>query len=449
MGRTLENAMDVETFWELIEKSGGDDKRLATLLQELKSEEIRGFGDLLDIFHSKAYNWNLWAAAYLINGGCSEEEFDQFVYWLISRGEETYSNSVDDPDYLAEIVTVDDNTFDDSFIISIARALDRLGKTIDGRAVVTIPAELMKFKKKPTKPRGKEWEDDSDLPEMYPKLGEKYAEMLEWDEDSDDWDDEDKGKSKLRRAWDKFVEFFAKIFDKFVKFFSKKKKDEEEEEEEEKPTNRLTTNMGVNFWLYLAFLVLFLGFIAMIPVTFILQNNTLIDISQLEGMEANLIDIFTRYNFRPEWNSVFERYIGRRLSFLDARYLKWNNLHYIWGFGIISSLIAGLPFFKLLFQRRHVQLTPDGMEFLTKKEVLKSKIPVKEIESIWISKSNTIQINTKKKSDTEPVLLMDLVDVKPIKNYCQDKKIETEDSTLIKMLYTLTVRKFKKIRSKD
>jgi hypothetical protein len=110
--------MDAKIFWDLIESSGGDGKRLATLLQENKPEDIRGFGDIIDLLFNKAYNWNLWAAAYLINGGCSEEEFDQFIYWLISLGEENYTNALENPDVLSDIVQDDDSTFKEDIIVA-------------------------------------------------------------------------------------------------------------------------------------------------------------------------------------------------------------------------------------------------------------------------------------------------------------------------------------------
>jgi len=35
---------------------------------------------------NKAYTWDLWGAAYLINGGCSDDGFEYFRRWLVSRG---------------------------------------------------------------------------------------------------------------------------------------------------------------------------------------------------------------------------------------------------------------------------------------------------------------------------------------------------------------------------
>jgi hypothetical protein len=49
---------------------------------------------------------DLWAAAYLINGGCSDEGFDSFRGWLVAHGRETVAQSVKAPDSLADMPVV-------------------------------------------------------------------------------------------------------------------------------------------------------------------------------------------------------------------------------------------------------------------------------------------------------------------------------------------------------
>ena len=49
---------------------------------------------------------DLWAAAYLINGGCSDEGFDAFRGWLIAHGREAVARSVRSPDSLADVAVV-------------------------------------------------------------------------------------------------------------------------------------------------------------------------------------------------------------------------------------------------------------------------------------------------------------------------------------------------------
>lgn len=42
----------------------------------------------------------MWAAAFLINGGCSDDAFVDFKYWLLSLGEKAFFNSIKNPDTL-------------------------------------------------------------------------------------------------------------------------------------------------------------------------------------------------------------------------------------------------------------------------------------------------------------------------------------------------------------
>ncbi|TFG18889.1 MAG: DUF4240 domain-containing protein [Promethearchaeota archaeon] len=438
--------MDVKTFWELIGESAGDGKRLATLLKEQKPEDVRGFGDILDLHFSKAFNWNLWAAAYLINGGCSEEEFDQFLYWLISLGEDTYEKALEDPDSLIDVVKEDTSTFNDDIIVAIARTLDKLGKDIEGKSNVTIPADLMQFQNKLRKPRGKEWNTDEELLEMFPKLGERFGEMLEDEEDDDDedWNEEDKNKSKLRRAWDKFVEFFARIFDKFLSIFRKKKKGEDEEEEREEDPYRLVTKMGVNFWLYITFMVMFVGFLVLIPLTTLFQNLVAEKIAVYESFQA--MD-FSEIMYG--WDYLTNQIIQRKINRLVDRLENWNTVRWIWVMGMILSLFAGLPLILLVLQERFIQLTPNSMEFLTKKEVVKQTIKIKEIESIHISRNNTIMIVPKKNSDADKKMMLELVSAKSLKKYCIEHKIPTEEDThLVKMLLAQVSDKIKQFKNR-
>jgi len=72
--------MDTTTFWSLIDTSrdeGQDDieRQIAVLtgvLEELRPEEIIEFDRIFREHLAMAYRWDLWAAASIINGGCSD-----------------------------------------------------------------------------------------------------------------------------------------------------------------------------------------------------------------------------------------------------------------------------------------------------------------------------------------------------------------------------------------
>jgi hypothetical protein len=101
--------MDVDAFWELIEharSNARDDERLveqvATALLALPTEEILDFEEQMSQAEHRAYRWEVWGAAYLINGGCSDDGFQDFRAWLVAQGRDTFTRAVADPDWLAE-----------------------------------------------------------------------------------------------------------------------------------------------------------------------------------------------------------------------------------------------------------------------------------------------------------------------------------------------------------
>jgi hypothetical protein len=50
-----------------------------------------------------SYRVDLWGAAYLINGGCSDDGYEYFRGWLIAQGRATFERIVADPDALADL----------------------------------------------------------------------------------------------------------------------------------------------------------------------------------------------------------------------------------------------------------------------------------------------------------------------------------------------------------
>jgi hypothetical protein len=53
-----------------------------------------------------SFKEDLWAAAYLINGGCSDEGFEHFRGWLIAHGRDVVARAVHEPDALADLPAV-------------------------------------------------------------------------------------------------------------------------------------------------------------------------------------------------------------------------------------------------------------------------------------------------------------------------------------------------------
>lgn len=102
--------MPADQFWKLLDQAAGfsDDPAahidaLSTELRGLTSEDIKSFEVAFRRYLNKAYTWNLWGAAYVIHGGCSDDGFEYFRRWLVSKGRDTYERALADPDSLARL----------------------------------------------------------------------------------------------------------------------------------------------------------------------------------------------------------------------------------------------------------------------------------------------------------------------------------------------------------
>lgn len=109
------NLMSADKFWEIIELSKADDPQdqldnLTDMLSALTPDEIFGFDYRLDKFLEASYNPELWAAAYIVCGGCSDDGFDSFRAWLISKGRSVYEAAIDNPDSLLAVFEQMDET---------------------------------------------------------------------------------------------------------------------------------------------------------------------------------------------------------------------------------------------------------------------------------------------------------------------------------------------------
>ncbi|MFD7027199.1 DUF4240 domain-containing protein [Streptomyces sp. NPDC059917] len=114
--------MDEERFWQLIEEArtrAGADARTgadpaaqdiagqaSALLARLPPADIARAQQVLWDLLAQSYRSPLWAAAYLINGGCSDDGFDYFRGWLITRGRAAFERALADPDSLAGLPAV-------------------------------------------------------------------------------------------------------------------------------------------------------------------------------------------------------------------------------------------------------------------------------------------------------------------------------------------------------
>jgi len=113
--RLVKRVLDREQFWRLIEDSkenseGDLETQLEWLrnrLSRLTVSEIISFEEHLVELLYESYRTDLWGAAFIINGGCSDDAFDYFRGWLIAQGREVYQKALENPDNLVDFAQPD------------------------------------------------------------------------------------------------------------------------------------------------------------------------------------------------------------------------------------------------------------------------------------------------------------------------------------------------------
>ncbi|AXQ30418.1 DUF4240 domain-containing protein [Solimonas sp. K1W22B-7] len=168
--------MDKAAFWKIIDASRRDaeddpEEQLETLRERLSSlepAEIVSFDRILSEYHGRADTWDLWGAAYIIGGGCSDDGFMDFRGWLISRGEKAYEAALADPESLVKVVKEHDGECQIEGYQYVASEVweEKTGKTSDDFPSHDLPMR--------TGTSGTPWEE-SDLDERFPKLSKKFS----------------------------------------------------------------------------------------------------------------------------------------------------------------------------------------------------------------------------------------------------------------------------------
>jgi hypothetical protein len=164
--------METEKFWKIIEtsksKSLGDyEKQQSELKKELlklTATDILEFDNKFRTLRGEIYNWDFWASAYIINGGCSDDCFSDFRGWLIGQGKSIFENAIQNIETLSELNETNDG---------------------DWEGLSYIPTEVYEKKTGNDMPQGiqenfeitgEEWEEDeNDLKKRFPKLYTKFG----------------------------------------------------------------------------------------------------------------------------------------------------------------------------------------------------------------------------------------------------------------------------------
>lgn len=147
-GKPDNRAMTEDVFWELIDHGLGKQsigERLDTLPERLalfKPAAIRKFEQILRQMDNAAYRHDVWALAYLLRGGCSDDSFDAFRGWLILQGRTVFEATLANPD-----------GFDVSLFHGEAGGMDALRDAAptayewrEGKAMKPVKASLLELK---------------------------------------------------------------------------------------------------------------------------------------------------------------------------------------------------------------------------------------------------------------------------------------------------------------
>ncbi len=162
--------MEIEVFWELVKKSkrGTNEcaeqaEKLSELLGKLKPEEVASFDEHFNRKLIEAYRWDLWAVAYIINGGCSDDGFLYFRGWLMGQGKDYFEAALLNPENAAKKAVVGEEVECED-ILHVAN--DVYEEKTGGNITRTIS--------EPSEPTGERWQDDEAY-DLFPKVAKKFG----------------------------------------------------------------------------------------------------------------------------------------------------------------------------------------------------------------------------------------------------------------------------------
>lgn len=98
--------MTIDQFWSIIDRvkdSPEPEEDILPLLEELPAAELVEYQAHLDRLVTQANRWELWDAAYVMEGGCSDDGFLDFRHGLIAKGKAVFEAALANPDSLADL----------------------------------------------------------------------------------------------------------------------------------------------------------------------------------------------------------------------------------------------------------------------------------------------------------------------------------------------------------
>ena len=178
--------MDEEQFWAIVQTAvdeAGDDEAeyldvVKRELSKLSLKEMIGFRLRTDKLLYDSYTSEMWCAGYLMNGGCSDDGFEYFRLWVISRGRKAYEAAMANPDNLIDYIGDDDEMDFFEFELFWYVALEAFEEAVDADLYDYIDYDNFKTREGNYPNFEFNWEEDEpeSMQKLCPRLFEKFWE---------------------------------------------------------------------------------------------------------------------------------------------------------------------------------------------------------------------------------------------------------------------------------
>ena len=178
--------MDEEQFWAIVQTAvdeAGDDEEaylevVKRELSKLSLKEMIGFRLRTDKLLYDSYTSEMWCAGYLMNGGCSDDGFEYFRLWVISRGRKVYEAAMANPDNLIDYIGDDDEMDFFEFESFWYVALEAFEEAVDAELYDYIDDDNFKTCEGNYPNFEFNWEEDEpeSMQKLCPRLFEKFWE---------------------------------------------------------------------------------------------------------------------------------------------------------------------------------------------------------------------------------------------------------------------------------
>lgn len=102
--------MEDGQFWDIVDRSleasngsiEGQATELEDILAALPPARVASFNARFVSKNLELYSWELWGAAYVLNGGCSDDCFEYFRSWVVGQGKDYHKAVKRDPQVLGD-----------------------------------------------------------------------------------------------------------------------------------------------------------------------------------------------------------------------------------------------------------------------------------------------------------------------------------------------------------